>query len=159
MQNFTYKLLEDDTYCAMHYDGNEANVIIPSFFLGKPVTILYDSLFEGHAEIESVQIPETVTDIGGFMFDGCLSLHQIKLPSGLKKIWQYGFVRSSIEEITLPEGIIDIAPYTFKDCKRLRKIVCNTGLKRISAWAFQGCDNLEEFIHGEKVEISPRAFE
>jgi len=159
MQDFTYKLLEDDTYCATQYEGDEANVVIPSVFLGRPVSILYDRLFAGHIEIESVQIPDTITDIGGFMFDGCTSLHHVELPPRLQKIWQYGFVRSSIEEITQPDGVINIYPYTFKDCKQLKKAVCGPNLRRIAAWGFQGCDSLTEFIHSDSVDVDPRAFE
>ena len=159
MQEFYFKYAEDGTYCVQSYEGDEAEVVIPPVYCGKPVTILLDNLFAGHAEITSVQIPDTVTQIGGFVFDGCINLHQIKLPSELTDMWGYAFVRSGIEEICLPEHVKSIVSFTFKDCRQLKKVVCNAELKKIYAWAFGGCEQLTDFQHGPDVEISPQAFE
>lgn len=158
MQEFFYKMLDDETYAAMSYEGDEPDVIIPVVYNGKPVTLLSDNLFAGHKEITSVSIPDSVTDIGGFVFDGCDSLHHVSLPKELRNMWQYAFVRSSIEEIVLPEHVASIVPFTFKDCKRLRKVICNKGLKKICAWAFSGCTQLEDVTYGPDVEVSPEAF-
>ena len=68
MQEFQYKMLEDETFAVTGYSGEEKEVVIPDTHWGKPVTVLFDSLFSGHAEIESIQIPDTVTDIGEFLF-------------------------------------------------------------------------------------------
>ncbi len=159
MQDFYFKLLETDSFAVMGYRGNEKDVIIPDIYWGRPVTIIGDDIFKGHKEITSVHIPETVTDIGGFVFDGCEELRHVRLPSGLRNMWQYAFVRSGIEEIVLPAGVKTIVPFTFKDCRKLRKVVCNDDLEEICAWAFGGCDRLEEVIHGPAVRISDKAFE
>lgn len=156
MQDFTYKLIEDGTYCVMCYQGDEADVKIPD---DRDITILYDDLFKGHAEITSVHIPDTVTDLGEFIFDGCVNLRHLKLPSQLKCLWGYTFVRSGIEEIVLPDEVESIPPFAFKDCKNLEKVVCGAGLKRIHAWAFGGCDRLKEVVHGPDVDVSPKAYE
>ena len=47
MQNFTYKLIEDGTYCVTTYQGDEETVVIPD---NQNITILYDDLFKGHSE-------------------------------------------------------------------------------------------------------------
>ena len=159
MQEFTYRHLEDETYAVMSYRGDEEHVVIPDTFLGLPVTILYDKLFRGHTELKSVAIPDTVTDLGGFQFDGCVNLKHVKLPESLRNLWQYAFVRSGIEEIVLPDRVVDISPFAFKDCKSLKKVVCGRGLKNISSWAFEGCENLTELIYGPDVKVSERAFD
>lgn len=159
MQEFYFRYADDGTYCAQSYEGDEAEVEIPAVYCGKPVTILLDGLFSGHEEITSVRIPDTVSQIGGFVFDGCRSLKSIRLPDGLRDMWGYAFVRSGIEEIILPENVHSIVSFTFKDCKNLKRFVCNPKLKKIYAWAFSGCDLLTEIEHGPEVEISPKAFE
>ena len=116
-------------------------------------------MFAGHSEITSVKIPDTVTQIGGFVFDGCENLRQITLPKNLTDMWGYAFVRSGIEEIILPEHVRSIVSFTFKDCKNLKKVVCNKDLKKIYSWAFGGCEQLTDFQHGPDVEISPQAFD
>ena len=160
MSEFFYQLnYDEETYAVTHYIGSSEDVVIPGSFLGKPVTILFDKLFAGHNEIRSISIPDTVTDLGEFVFDGCFNLRQIDLPSGLLYLWGYTFCRCGIEEIILPDLVKVIPSYAFKDCKKLRKVICGSGLKKISSWAFGGCGQLTEVIHDPGVEISPKAFE
>ena len=116
-------------------------------------------MFSGHGEIESVHIPDTVTDMGEFIFDGCDKLTSLKLPRALSSLWGYTFVRCGIEEITLPDHLVTIPPFAFKDCKNLKKVVCGKGLKKVYAWAFGGCDNLTQFIHAPETQVSDQAFE
>ncbi len=67
MQEFIFRMLDDGTFGAAGYSGDETSVHIPEVYNGQPVTMLLDDLFKGHAEIEQVIIPDTVTDIGGFV--------------------------------------------------------------------------------------------
>jgi len=159
MQDFSYKQIDDGTYCIMGYQGDEAEVEIPERFGRAPVTILFDKLFAGHTEITSVRIPDSVTDMGEFLFDGCENLRHIELPASLTTLWGYTFCRSAIEEIVLPDGLAVLPPFAFKDCKNLKKVVCGTGLKEISAWVFGGCDKLDAVLFGPGVKVSPKAFE
>lgn len=160
VSNFTFQINYDEgSYSVMGYQGNEEHVLIPPEYGGKPVTILFDKLFAGHSEIKSVVIPDTVTDLGEFLFDGCMDLHHLTLPSGLVYLWGYTFARCGIEEIILPDTLKRIPPYAFKECKNLKRVVCGTGLKKIDAWAFGGCNQLKELVNAKGVEVSPQAFE
>jgi hypothetical protein len=159
MQEFTFKMWDDESYQLVGYRGDEETVTVPSTFHGKPVTILYDGLFKGHTEIKRVIIPEGITDIGGFVFDGCTSLEQIDLPTTLKDIWQYGFARCGIREIRLPENVERLIPFTFKDCRNLEKIYCMPGLKEVQAYAFRGCRKDIQLVTMRILKISPKAFE
>ena len=157
---FTFQLNYDEqSYTVTGYKGNVKSVVIPDTFSGKPVTILFDKLFAGHFEIETVVIPDSVTDLGEFVFDGCINLRHISLPPNLLYLWGYTFTRCGLEEIVLPDTLKRIPPYCFKECSQLKKVICGTGLKRIDSWAFGGCLQLTELIHGPDVEISPAAFE
>ena len=158
MQEFTYQMIENNTFCVAGYKGDEAHVVIPNSVNGAPVTVLFDKLFRGHSEIESVKIPETVTDIGEFVFDGCVNLKRIELPSQLAYLWGNSFARCGIEEIILPDQLGALPPFAFRDCKNLKKVVCGAGMRKIHAWAFSGCDNLTELIKSSNVAISPEAF-
>lgn len=159
MQDFTFKMIEDGTFSVTAYQGNDSEVVIPDTYCGKPVTVLFDNLFRGHSEITSVTIPDTVTDIGAAVFDGCERLTSLTLPKALVNMWQYAFARSSIEELELPEGVTNIVPFTFKDCKRLRRLKCADTLEKISSWAFQGCGQLTELTVPPTASVSPKAFE
>lgn len=158
MQDFIYKLIEDGTYCIMEYKGDEANVAIPNTYCGAPITVLYDNLFRGHSEITSLYIPNSVTDIGELVFAGCDNLRQIKLPSQLYFLWGMSFARSSFEEIIIPDRVTSLPPFAFSDCKRLKRVVCGSGMRKIHSWVFGGCNNLQELVMGQNVEVSPDAF-
>ncbi|MBQ9563059.1 MAG: leucine-rich repeat domain-containing protein [Lachnospiraceae bacterium] len=159
MQEFFYRPSDDGTYCVIEYEGDEAEVVIPERYGIYPITVLYDGLFAGHSEITSVTIPDTVTDLGEFLFDGCENLKKVKLPSKLKALWGQTFARSGLEEVWLPNQLESIPPFAFKDCKNLKKVVCGAGMKRIYAWAFAGCDVLDELFFGPGVTMSKQAFE
>ena len=159
VQEFIFKPADDGTYCVAGYKGDESEVVIPDSYGSGVITVIGDGLFSGHSEITSVHIPDTVTNMGEFIFDGCDQLRRIDLPSKLECLWGYTFVRCGIEEITLPDPLVTIPPFAFKDCKNLRKIVCGKGLKKIYSWAFAGCDKLTEVIHDDSVAVSEQAFQ
>lgn len=158
MQDFFFKQNVDYTYCVTGYRGDEAEVIIPESYCGASVTILNDRIFAGHKEITSIHIPDTVTSMGAFLFEGCENLRQIDLPAGLNYLWGYTFSGSAFEEIVLPDTLGVLPSFTFTDCKYLRRVVCGSGMKKIYAWVFGGCDRLEEVVCGPDVEISPDAY-
>ena len=159
MQEFIFSPTGDGTYSVSGYRGDEAEVMIPESYGSGVITVIGDKLFSGHKEIVSVSIPDTVTNMGEFIFDGCENLRYIELPSQLECLWGYTFVRCGIEEIILPDKLVTIPPFAFKDCKKLKKVVCGKGLKKIYSWAFGGCDKLTELFYSETTEVSPRAFD
>lgn len=159
MQDFWFKHADNETYMAQRYIGDDAHVTVPSSYYGCPVSVLMDDLFKGHTEIESVALPDTLTDIGGFVFDGCANLKKIELPSSLNTFWQYSFVRSSFEELVIPSGVKDIVPFCFQDCANLKRIEFQSEHLRIMGWAFLRCVSLKEIILPEDVTIHPSAFD
>ena len=159
MQDFWYKHADNETYMIQFYQGDDAKVTIPSSWYGCDISVLMDDIFKGHKEIEEVILPDTLTDIGGFVFDGCSSLKKIDLPSSLNTFWQYAFVRSSFEELVIPEGVYIIPPFCFQDCYELRKITLLSHSLKIMGRAFLRCENLEEVVISGEAEIHPRAFE
>lgn len=158
MQKFLFNPIEDHTYSIVGYEGDEPNVVIPDNFGGTKVTVICDKVFTGHSEIVSVTIPDTVTDMGEFVFEGCYNLKHIRLSAELRYLWGYTFCRCGIEEIMLPDKLRSIPPFAFKECKNLKRVVCGADMKKIYSWAFAGCDSLKEVIHNDEVEISPDAF-
>ena len=158
MQKFLFMQIEDHTFGVCGYEGDEKDVVIPDNYGGTKVTVICDKVFVGHTDIESVTIPDTVTDMGEFIFDGCENLKRIDLSSELRYLWGYTFCRCGIEEIVLPDKLATIPPFAFKDCVDLKKVVCGTGLKKIYSWAFAGCDKLDGIIKNSDVEVSPDAF-
>ena len=158
MHEFQFHLIDDGTVCVSSYTGDDPVVEVPAMADGIPVTVIADEVFKGHAELTELHLPDSVTDLGEFILDGCVNLRQLQLPANLCRLWGYTFVRSGLEELTLPDGVRSIPPFCFKDCKALRRLVCGAGMQKIHAWAFGGCDQLSELVCGPRVQLHPQAF-
>lgn len=155
--SFYYKQIPGGSFCITGYKGEESHVIIPN---NMNFTMMSDGIFKGHTQLESVIIPDSITQIGGFVFDGCTGLKSIKLPANLKDMWQYAFTRSSLEEIDIPGSVTQIIPFTFSASKNLKKVILNEGTLSISAWAFKDCTALTDvYLPASMEKISDKAFE
>lgn len=157
MAQFMWRLIDDGTYCITKYIGNDECVKIPDHL---NFTVVYDDIFKKHTELKQLIFPDTVTEIGGFVVDGCVNLKEVKLPAKLINFWQYAFTRCGIEQINIPGSVEHIVSFAFQQCYELKSVVINEGTTKLCAWAFKDCENLEEvYIPTSMKEISDKAFE
>jgi hypothetical protein len=156
MYEYYYKT-QDFGMCLMEGKGSGEEAIIPT---DRDILIVGDDIFKGHKELVRVEFPDTVIEIGGFVFDGCENLKFVKLPAKLKDFWQYAMTRCGIEEIDIPGTVERIAAFTFNECMQLKTVKINEGTKKILAWAFKDCVNLTDvYLPATIEEISEKAFE
>ena len=127
------------------YTGTETDVVIPSTIAGKPVKKLGTYCFSfADTEITSVVIPEGVTYIDNYAFNGLETLTSVKLPSTLKTIYHNAFRMTGITEIKIPEGTTYIGKEAFNNCKNLKSVSLPSTMQSILTNAFSRCDSLEE---------------
>ena len=74
------------------------------------------------AAIESLIIPDSVTEVEGFAFTYCKSLKSVKLPSGLKSIGYSGFGNTALESVELPPALEEMGKNAFNGCRQLKSI-------------------------------------
>jgi uncharacterized repeat protein (TIGR02543 family) len=144
-------------------------IALPATFNGLPVRAIVQSGFRhgwsgnGFAhtfEITFVFIPQSITIIGDFAFQGCAGLENISLPSSLTTIGQGAFRNSgSLKSISIPADVTSIQSYTFFDCVALERLTFAEGnnLSAISESAFFGCVSLKELTIPAKVEVVDRS--
>lgn len=102
------------------------------------------SAFKGNQYIESLVMPNSVTEIGEYAFSNT-SLKSVSLSSNLKSV-EFGVFEGSVfESIIIPEGVEYIGTNAFENCKRLRVVCLPSTIEGIHERAFNGC-NLSE-IH------------
>lgn len=89
--DFEYVLRADGSYgIKASKTGLRGDVEIPSEYENGPVTAISDLGFS-YTGIESVILPEGVTDVGDFAFYRCEKLKTVTLPESVKKINMWAF--------------------------------------------------------------------
>lgn len=79
---------------------------------------LADYAFSECSQLQSITLPESITQFGAYTFAGCSQLQSFNFPSGLKSIGERAFRRcESLEKILLPNGLETIGEAAFSGCK------------------------------------------
>lgn len=162
-------------------DGaTECKVIIPSYIVidetAIPVTEIKANVFKNKTCITQLLHEEDpqLTTIGDSAFYGCSYLTYVDLPDSLTSIGFFAFQgatalgfkdkdgnEAEVKELILPEGLKTISSKAFKDCDSLEKVVIPVSIESVStndnheASPFHTCDNLETIILQEGMTYIP----
>ena len=106
--------------------------------------------FEECIELQSVDIPSSVTAIENNAFSGCSSLSKLTISEGLTKIGYYSFFDcKNLNTVDLPNSLVSIYPYAFGNCVKLTNIKMPSKVIAFNADAFNGCYNIINIIFDE----------
>ena len=99
--------------------------------------------------LQSITIPNGVTDLDGSAFAFCKKLSSVNIPNSVKTIGGQCFREcTSLVNITVPNSVTKIGYCGFQDCTKLKSISIGSGLndfdtQNISGFIFTGCTALE----------------
>lgn len=157
---FSYILNRDEqSYCVSYVQRmGRTSIAVPASYNGKPVTVIGRGAFADpstHRGLESVTIPDSITQIDAGAFDGCNQLQNITIPAGVTKIGWYAFSRCmSFTRITIPKGVRFIEFGVFEGCTSLTRVTIPNSVVTITSNAFDGCSSLTEIqFTGTKKEL------
>ena len=126
---------------------------IKSVVIEAELTSLPDGFFSNFSCLESVSLPDTMTDMGEQTFYWCDNLTTVKLPEKLEKIRSSAFNDcDKLEDLQIPDSVTEIGSSTFWSCDSLRSIKLSANLKKIGYDAFGNCSSLKEVELPEGVE-------
>jgi len=119
------------------------------------VTEIESGALGSNTNLQSVIIPDNVTAIPTFCFDGCEKLANIIFPSQLQEINYRAFAKcTSIKEISLPDQVTTIDGYAFSGCENLSVVTLPPDIKNVHKDAFDDCKHLKEFNYPQGFDIS-----
>ena len=120
------------------------------------------------ANIEKIELPSTVTEIGRHAFNGdsqggynFSSLKSLDLPNSVTKIGDRAFKYcDSLKDITIPNNVTNIGEGAFENCTGLTKITIPNNVTNIGDYTFSSCTGLTKItIPNSVTNIGERAFE
>jgi hypothetical protein len=131
------------TITITRYTGHGGAVVIPSTINGLPVTCIGSCAFERNgANVTSVTIPNSVTNIelGAFLY--CSSLTSITIPNGVTYLDRTFEYCSGLTNVTLPDSLTSIGLWTFIHCTSLISVTIPNSVTSIGNGAFENCGSL-----------------
>ena len=121
---------------------------------------LYDAgnLYVGGSLVTDLVIPDSVTNIGSYAFNGCSGLTSVTIPDSVASIGDYAFYNcSGLTSVTIPDSVTSIGYRAFYNCSGLTSITIPDSVTSIGDDAFRGCSRLASATFGNTSgwQVSP----
>jgi len=167
MENYSWESLKDQVKRVVIGEG--ITYIPPRAFmdyknlesanLPKTVTKLNFATFSGCENLAEVTIPDSVTTLGSNCYNRCKKLTRVVIPDSVTIIEGYCFGGcTSLSSVDLSKNLVEIGSSAFERCLALQYIDIPSSVKKIYSWAFW-CSGLLEVHVPDSVEyIGERAF-
>lgn len=147
--NFAYTL---DNEGLLTITGIEIPLWIPESQNIKKVIIQegvtsIDTTFANCKNIESVELPNSLTSIGDCAFLGCDKLTKITMGKNVQSIGYAAFYEcKNLEFIEIPSSVKHIGNSAFQSCESLKKVTIPDGIEKLELQTFYNCHALTEII-------------
>lgn len=153
---FNYLKLEvdsrSDTYSIVDVSPKlKGDVVIPKEYKGRKITLIADKAFY-KSNVESLVLPDTITNFGYRAFADSKKLKSINTPDNLYIIGQECFYNcSSLKSFTVSDVTTTIGDSAFRNCTNLKNFELKSEVSSIGRGAFGYCKSLESIIITENV--------
>ena len=148
----------------IYYQGEDAEVTIP-----ETVRVICEGAFES-TPVESVHIPDSVTDIEPYAFSYAEDLSTVTGGANVRYVgfesfldtalWEdapmnapvrvgsmiVGYKGELTEALIIPDGVTVIGDNAFCGCTNITSVTLPVSVKAINDWAFADCENLEDVV-------------
>ena len=115
---------------------------IQTVLLPDGVTNIGNYAFSSCTGLTSVTLPDSVTSIGDGVFSGCSGLTSVTIPDSVTSIGNYAFYRTGLTSVTIPDGVTSIGTYAFFECTGLTSVTIPDGVTSIGEGVFYSCTGL-----------------
>ncbi|MBR5170724.1 MAG: leucine-rich repeat protein [Muribaculaceae bacterium] len=93
--------------------------------------------------ISYLKLPDGLTSIGMYEFEGCYNLKYINIGSGVRRIASWAFSHSGITSMDIPDNVLEIESYAFEECYDLQSVTIGNGCQYLGQGAFYMCNSLQ----------------
>lgn len=124
--------------------------------MAETVTEIGAQAFSWCSNLQSITIPDSVKTIGIRAFEGS-SILDIQWGSSLEKIDMEAFMYTTIPELCLPEGLETVGERSFSSCEDLKRVVVPDNCELYHS-AFEKCTTLESVVIGKNCKLQGEIF-
>ena len=122
--------------------------------IAEGTTVIGPDAFTGCYLLDSIKIPNTVTEIGSNAFYGCTGLKSVTLGNSVKTIGYYAFSKDkNITSLNIPDSVELIEKAAFKDCTNLATLSIGGGVNKMEKNVFQNCTSLNKVTIGRGTTV------
>ena len=93
--------------------------------LPNTLTEIGPAVFQSCSKLANVTIPATVKTIGEGAFAECTSLTSINIPDGVTRLEKEVLRTTGLTSIEIPASVTYFGTFAFRDCKQLKEVVIN----------------------------------
>ena len=120
-------------WCEISFSGYAAN----------PLYYAKHIFSDENTEITDLVIPNSVTSIGDYAFDGCSGLTSVTIGNSVTSIGSSAFAYcSGLTSVTIPNSVTSIGGSAFYNCSGLTSVEIPNGVTSIGRSAFCVCSSL-----------------
>lgn len=124
-----------------------AKTNIETIDIPNSVTDIGKAAFALCTNLKSINISENLTSLGDQVFQGTMSLNELDLSKTKLTTISYGLINdSNVRKVILPNKISSIGDTAFYKCKNLNNIIIPNSVKSIGKCAFMQCTSLENIV-------------
>ena len=104
--------------------------------LPNTLTEIGPAVFQSCSKLANITIPESVTTIGEGAFAECTALTSINIPYGVTRIEADALRATGLVSVEFHEGVTYFGAQAFRDCKQLKEVIINAPEFTVEANAF-----------------------
>lgn len=164
-QNWNYVDTETGV-SIIDYLGTDTNVVIPSVLDGKTVTSIDENAFYFISSMETVEIPETITNISSEAFVSCSNIKEFIVDEDNQNYTSVDgvifsetmdnivrFPSGKVIDYTILDGVDIINDNAFNGASKVKSINIPNSVVEIGEGAFFGCSSISTVIIPESVTV------
>ena len=143
--------------CSLYYEGTLEEWLNGNF--AWVMRGIKAHLFIDGKELIDLVIPEGITEVKNYAFNGYTGLKSVTFPTTLTKIGFSAFSNcTGLTAVNLPDNITELGQFCFDYCENVTTLKLSKGLTSISTAAFNGLSITELTIPDGVTQIAINAF-